>query len=168
MGKGKRKEKRQPKSAPPRANGKADAASGVVAVAAPAAAPSAPPTATVTTLPVADGASETRTRKRLPFEVHVDVGSQHNFFAGLSLNISEGGIFVATHVEHPMGTRLEVRFLLPGDEEPVTVLTEVCWIRLRSGNEWPGLGLKFVDLDPFVLAHIQRFVAHRDPLYYED
>src|SRR5690242_18025634 len=48
-----------------------------------------------------------RTYERFPIEVSVDLVSEHNFFAGLSLNVSEGGLFVATHLVRPVGSRLE-------------------------------------------------------------
>jgi len=114
--------------------------------------------------------NEARAHGRLPFEVNVDIVSEHNFYAGLSLNISEGGIFVATHVAHPVGTKLEIRLLLPGDEEPTTLMTEVRWVRPHSddGGEEAGLGLRFLDLPAGILAKIQTFAERRDPLYYED
>jgi uncharacterized protein (TIGR02266 family) len=114
--------------------------------------------------------AESRSHQRLPFEVEVDVVSEHNFFAGLTLNISDGGIFVSTHVHHKIGTRLEIRLMLPGDTEPTTIMTEVRWVRdadekIEGGA---GLGLRFVDIEPATAAKIQAFTARRDPLYYED
>jgi hypothetical protein len=60
--------------------------------------------------------------------------------------------------------------LLPGDEEPTTLMTEVRWVRPRTddGGTDPGLGLRFVEVTAEVLAKIQRFAEKRDPLYYED
>ena len=111
-----------------------------------------------------------RTSKRFPFEINVDIVSEHNFYAGLSLNISEGGLFVATHVEYPVGTKLEIRLLLPGDEEPTAIMTEVRWVRPHNENAdgSAGMGLRFLDMAPTVMAKIHRFAQNRDPLYYED
>jgi uncharacterized protein (TIGR02266 family) len=111
-----------------------------------------------------------RKHERLPFEINVTIVSEHNFFAGLSLNISEGGLFVATHHSHKVGTRLEIKLLLPGDDDPITMMTEVRWVRLlnEDSDQGPGLGLKFVDLPDDVHAKITRFVKSRDPLYFED
>jgi uncharacterized protein (TIGR02266 family) len=113
---------------------------------------------------------DARKHKRLPFEVSVSVASEHNFFAGLSLNISEGGIFVATHHEHPVGTRLEISLAFPGDEDATTIMTVVRWVRTHRAADGgqPGLGLSFVDVPPEVFAKIQRFVKKRDPLFYDD
>jgi uncharacterized protein (TIGR02266 family) len=115
-------------------------------------------------------AEEARRAKRFPFEVEVDIVSEHNFYAGLSLNISEGGIFVATHTEYPVGTRVEIRLLFPGDEEPTNIMTEVRWVRPHNENAdgSAGLGLRFVDVSPPVLEKIAGFARSRDPLYYED
>jgi uncharacterized protein (TIGR02266 family) len=115
-------------------------------------------------------AEEARRAKRFPFEVEVDIVSEHNFYAGLSLNISEGGIFVATHTEYPVGTRVEIRLLFPGDEEPTNIMTEVRWVRPHNENAdgSAGLGLRFVDLTPTVNEKISSFARSRDPLYYED
>jgi uncharacterized protein (TIGR02266 family) len=131
-------------------------------VASPAADPFAAPTAE-------QAAKEAREHKRLPFEVNVTSMSEHNFFAGLSLNISEGGLFVSTHHRHPVGTQIELQLLFPGDDEPVTVQTEVRWIRVHNegSDQGPGLGLKFVDLRPEVRSKINRFVRNRAPLFYD-
>ncbi len=115
--------------------------------------------------------AEARNHQRLAFEVKVDIVSDHNFYAGLSLNISEGGIFVATHVSYPVGTRLEIRLLLPGEEVPTSIMTEVRWVRPHSDakdDAGAGLGLSFVDVPEIVLAKISGFAQSREPLYYED
>ena len=113
--------------------------------------------------------SESRSHKRLAFEVHLDIVSEHNFYAGLTLNISEGGLFVATHVVYPVGTRLEIRVLFPGDEDPTSLMTEVRWVRPMSPQgESPGMGLRFVDTTPEMMEKINRFALNREPLYYED
>jgi uncharacterized protein (TIGR02266 family) len=112
-----------------------------------------------------------RAHERLAFEIQIDIVSEHNFYAGLSQNLSEGGLFVATHLSHPVGTRLEIRLLLPGDVTPTTLMTEVRWVRpLSEDGEGPaaGLGLRFVDLPADVLPKLAEFARNRDPLYYED
>jgi uncharacterized protein (TIGR02266 family) len=110
-----------------------------------------------------------RELRRLPFEVSVDVVSDHNFFAGLTRNISEGGLFVATHLPFELGARLEVRLLLPGDTEPTAVLSEVCWLRAHSSlhDSRAGVGLRFVDPPAPLVARIHEFMSVRDPLYVE-
>jgi uncharacterized protein (TIGR02266 family) len=114
--------------------------------------------------------AEARRSRRFPFEIEVDIVSEHNFYAGLSLNISEGGLFVATHVEYKVGTRLEIRLLLPEDEEPTAIMTEVRWVRPHNADAdgSPGMGLRFVDVPAPILEKISKFAQNRDPVYYED
>jgi len=113
-----------------------------------------------------------RNHRRFPYEINVDIVSEHNFYAGLSLNISEGGLFVATHVEYPVGTKIEIRLLLPGDEEPTALMTEVRWVRPHHHDNADasagGMGLRFVGLTPELLTKVARFAQARDPLYYDD
>ncbi len=111
-----------------------------------------------------------RSSKRLPFEVAVTIHSEHNFYAGLSLNISEGGLFVATHQHYPVGTRLEISVLLPGDDEATIMLTEVRWVRphIDNADGSAGIGLRFVDMSPALMARVSEFVQARSPLYYDE
>jgi uncharacterized protein (TIGR02266 family) len=114
--------------------------------------------------------TDERAHARLPFEVHVHTLSDHNFYAGLTLNVSDGGLFVATHIHHPVGTRLEIRLMFPGDEQPTSLLTEVRWVRLLrdAGDSSPGMGLRFIDPPQSLLDKVGRFAKNRDPLYYDD
>ncbi len=101
----------------------------------------------------------------------VDLASDHNFWSGLTMNMSEGGLFVATHHEVPVGTVLLLNMLLPFDGEAIVTPAVVRWTRAFGGGEDspPGLGLQFVELAEPLLAKIRRFVATvREPLFYED
>ncbi len=118
-----------------------------------------------------DTASNRRVSPRLPAEIEVGVTTEHNFFTGFSLDISEGGIFVATHVDHPVGTRLEIRVAFPDGAEPMVLIAEVRWKReLRDTSDAsPGLGLRFVEPTPGQRAKIHAFIKHvRDPLFHDE
>jgi uncharacterized protein (TIGR02266 family) len=106
---------------------------------------------------------------RLHFDVSVHIVSDHNFFAGLTRDISEGGIFVATHLPFEVGTRLEIQLLLPSDAQPALLLTEVRWVRSYSATSGvsAGIGLKFVEPPAAVVARIHEFMNTRDPIYFE-
>ena len=54
-----------------------------------------------------------REHVRIPVEVEVTLSSEHNFFVGWSENISEGGLFIATHQLEPLGTKLELTLVVP-------------------------------------------------------
>lgn len=113
---------------------------------------------------------ENRIMPRAAVEVCIDLSSEHNFWTGLTMNISEGGVFVATHKIVPVGTTLGVEMTLPGDAEPVMALAEVRWSRDYTGNPDapPGLGLQFVSLEPCAVDRIRAFVEKvREPLFFD-
>ncbi len=114
---------------------------------------------------------ETRAEPRAAVYASVDLFSENNFWSGLTMNMSEGGLFVATHNVAPVGTVLVLHLLLPFEKEPLRTLAQVRWTRAYTGDPDcpPGLGLQFVDTDPKALAKIKRFVATmREPLFYDD
>jgi len=108
---------------------------------------------------------------RATAHVAIDIQSEHNFWSGLTMNMSEGGVFVATYHVVPVGTLLAVQLQLPFRDEPIVALAEVRWTRGYSGQDDvpPGLGLQFVDVDEASLVAIRRFVETvREPLFYDD
>jgi len=114
---------------------------------------------------------EERAEPRAAVYASVDLFSENNFWSGLTMNMSEGGLFVATHNIARVGTVLVLHLLLPFEKEPLRTLAQVRWTRAYSGQADvpPGIGLQFVDTDPTTLAKIKRFVATmREPLFYDD
>ena len=78
---------------------------------------------------VAQNQQNVRAAERFDLEVKVDLESDHNFYTGLTQNISSGGVFIATHHIRKIGDRITLKFSLPGSAEPLAVETEVRWIR---------------------------------------
>jgi type IV pilus assembly protein PilZ len=95
--------------------------------------------------------SERRSYERIDVEWSVDCETEQTFLYASITNISEMGIFVATQDPLEVGTRLTLRFAVPGHESPFILLGQVAWvnpIRLLSDNPNPGMGIRFVDLSP--------------------
>ena len=115
------------------------------------------------------GAYGRRAHERAPLEIEVTVASDHNFYNGFSENISEGGLFVATHVPLPVGRSIDVEFTLPSAPRPIRVACVVCWIRpYREDSDVPaGMGLRFADLTAEDEALIAAFVRKREPIFYD-
>lgn len=93
--------------------------------------------------------SERRIHERVDVEWSVDCETEETFLYASITNISEMGIFVATHEPLEVGTRLTLRFALPGEESPFILLGQVQWvnpIRMLSDNPNPGMGIRFVNL----------------------
>jgi uncharacterized protein (TIGR02266 family) len=112
-----------------------------------------------------EDADERRASPRIRLETDVSLVSDSTFFTGLSGNISEGGIFVATYRALPLGTSIELEFELP--EGVVRAVGCVCWIRDAGPDSPPGMGIEFVSISNVDQEKIAHFCEVRPPLYYD-
>jgi uncharacterized protein (TIGR02266 family) len=115
--------------------------------------------------------SENRRRDpRFGVELDVTLESDHNFYAGFVENLSVSGIFVATHTKRQIGELVEFSIRFSKDEEPITGVGEVRWIRQFSetSDTPPGIGLRFKKLADGAEARIDAFLKNRDPLFFDD
>lgn len=113
--------------------------------------------------------AERRIFARYAASFRVTFSSAHNFYAGISENISEGGVFIATFEAFAIGTPLALTMTLPNDHE-VRLNGVVRWCREynpSTPNIQPGVGVQFTELDGETRAAIDEFVAHRATLLYE-
>jgi uncharacterized protein (TIGR02266 family) len=108
---------------------------------------------------------ERRTSERVTLDVEVTFTSDSQFFAGLSGDISEGGLFVQTYQRHPIGSRLSLTFSLPTGQIRATGI--VRWIREATAGALPGVGIAFEDLPRSERAQIDSFCRSRPPLYHD-
>jgi len=114
-------------------------------------------------------ARNTRVHERAPLNVEVTLDSDHTFYAGVTSDIGEGGVFVATYVPPPIGTLVRLSLTLPSQGEWL-VTGVVRWVRdLRTQNDDlpSGCGIQFVEVPREALDAIREFVALRDPLLFE-
>jgi Tfp pilus assembly protein PilZ len=91
----------------------------------------------------------------------IDLCTEDQFWTGLTMNLSESGVFVATHVMLAAGSVVGIHLELPRPDERILTLGEVRWTREYSGNDDipPGLGIAFVGLDLQARAAIGKLVA---------
>lgn len=107
---------------------------------------------------------------RAAVELDVSLGSDHNFYAGFVENLSAGGVFVATHLLRPVGDVIELSIYISDGEEVVRGTGEVRWLREynEASDVPPGMGVKFISLAEGADKIIKRFLAQRDPLFFDD
>jgi len=99
--------------------------------------------------PSAPDAHDRRSSERIEVTWSVDCRTEATFLYASIRNISEMGIFVATHDPLPVGTTLTLCFAPPGAEEPFVLSGRVQWVnKLKplSDNLNPGMGICFTDL----------------------
>jgi uncharacterized protein (TIGR02266 family) len=83
--------------------------------------------------------------------------------------VSEGGLFVATHMLQPIGTSLTLTFMLPTGHEIVTQGV-VRWLRDprdENADAVPGMGVQFENLRELDARAIVEFMVVREPLFFE-
>ena len=110
-----------------------------------------------------------RTSERIPFTVEVNVTSEHNFYTGFTSDISEGGLFIATHHLQEIGSNVEFEMCL--GKGKVVVHGEVRWV--REENEFsdapPGMGVSFDNLSGEAKEVINKFINRkRESIFYDD
>ena len=126
--------------------------------------------------------AERRVKPRYDVRLTVTLVGDHNFYVGLTENISEGGLFVQTQRTLPIGATLQLEFSLPTSSAPITVTGVVRWARsanavakehdnFASGGDEafkPGMGIQFVDVSDAALRAITKFIGIRHPDFYAD
>jgi uncharacterized protein (TIGR02266 family) len=110
-----------------------------------------------------------RSHTRVHVQVDVTIASDSQLYTGLSENLSEGGVFVATHVIREVGDTIDITLRLP-DSKPIRTVGEVRWVREVSDRiDTPsGMGLRFRSLGYEDAAAIQSFIRKRAPLLFEE
>jgi uncharacterized protein (TIGR02266 family) len=81
-----------------------------------------------------------RLTRRVPITVTVDLVDEERTLRSETLDISEGGIFVAADTPPPVGTKVNVAFTVPG-HGPVKAVAKVAWASSA------GMGLRFKTIE---------------------
>lgn len=126
-------------------------------------------------------AQDRRRAPRYALSLAITMQGDNNFYAGLSEDMSEGGVFIATHHALPIGTPVFLSFTLPDADEPILVYGIVQWLRgpdatarwdsnFGAGAEtgvMPGIGIRFHEMEPASLKAIRTFVRQRSPVFFD-
>lgn len=115
----------------------------------------------------------TRSAKRIDIELEVSFevveGGPHNFYTGITQDLSHGGIFLGTHQTLPIGHKMHLTFILA--EREIKAYAEVVWLResnTTAAGIQPGMGLRFIDITEEDRKFIEDYAAQRETIYYDD
>jgi uncharacterized protein (TIGR02266 family) len=135
---------------------------------------------TLDTVPVPAG--NRRIQARYELTLAITMQGENNFYTGLSENISEGGVFIATSHLLELGTPVVLEFTLPTSDEPLKLYGTVQWVRgpdatakrgelFGGGGEvygaMPGLGVQFQRVGPDAARAIRAFMDQRAPVFFD-
>jgi uncharacterized protein (TIGR02266 family) len=101
--------------------------------------------------------------ERVTIVVDVGVLSASNFYAGVTADVSAGGVFVSTDAPLAVGTEVALFFTLGGDQ---TLSTEGT-VRWTRQDEPAGMGIAFTRLGEEDQRAIADYCANRPPLFHD-
>lgn len=99
-----------------------------------------------------------RSSIRVPVEVNAVLKCASDLRECMALNLSEGGVFLATKKTLPLGTEVHLTLQLKAEKTEVSVGGIVQWVCLEDGPLPEGIGIYFADLDGNQRAALQRFI----------
>jgi uncharacterized protein (TIGR02266 family) len=111
--------------------------------------------------------SETRKDRRAPLSLKVRFKSAtvDEFIEQYSGDISRGGIFIKTKSPMAIGTLLKFEFQLKDESRIIHGVGRVVWTRDKGvegdADRSPGMGIKFIKMDPESQATVDSIVAGR-------
>ncbi len=102
-------------------------------------------------------------------DVELDLATESTLWLGFSQDIAEGGVFIATHAPHALGTPMDLTVRI-GTGEPMTIAGIVHWTRTQLDNDDapPGLGVRFTSLSVDAARALSELAARRTPIFYDD
>jgi uncharacterized protein (TIGR02266 family) len=120
------------------------------------------------TMSSAPSSSDRRTHTRVRLAAHLSMESASHVYAGLTRDISRGGIFVATHHARSiaLGSDVLLDIQLDGGRH-LQAHGVVRWHRAGSAEDPAGLGIAFTQLDAEAQAVLEELCETREPYFYE-
>ena len=112
---------------------------------------------------------ERRILPRWELRAGVTLESDDNLYAGISCDVSAGGIFVATGSPPPVGSDVKVMVTMP-DATVLDLEGTVRWVRdcdEKSHGLPSGCGIEWHELPNEALRSLIHFAELRDPLLFE-
>lgn len=102
---------------------------------------------------------ERRVGERVPVQLEVEYSSRDAFLSDYAINVSRGGLFLATERPAPVGTPVSLRFVLEDEAVPVELTGVVAWVNDKGvGQLITGMGIEFLNMDAEAQRKLARFV----------
>lgn len=97
--------------------------------------------------------TEKRKETRIPVDLWIEAARDGELYYQRATNLSVGGAFFVQTIPLPMGTRVQLKFTLPGDAHEI-----VCDGDIVTAKEL-GMGVQFVELVAADRARIEKLIA---------
>lgn len=101
-------------------------------------------------------ANEKRRETRIPVDLWIEAEREGELYYQRASNLSVGGAFFVQTIPLPVGTRVALKFTLPGDSHEI-----VCEGDIVSAKEL-GMGVQFVNIVPGDRTRIEKLIARHE------
>ena len=122
-------------------------------------------------------ADDRRSHPRYHLKLAITLRGDNNFYTGVTSDLSEGGVFIATQYILPIGTPVVLEVHISRFDVNITLRGTVRWIRepeatARGGEVFggsfvddvkPGMGVQFSEMGPSEARMIREFMCCRTP-----
>lgn len=98
-----------------------------------------------------------RTDPRYARRLDVELTAGTRTHTATTGNISLGGVFIETQETFPLHSRLQIRFRIPTQPEPIEVTGEVRWLEPGGPSQAAGMGIRFQGLRAREVWALNRF-----------
>jgi uncharacterized protein (TIGR02266 family) len=103
-----------------------------------------------------------RSGERVSGKISVSFKKARDFFKAYIDNLGEGGLFIHTTKNLPVGSLLDLEFSLPDSNQAITTKGKVVWIRpqdMSTEKMPPGMGIQFIDMNPNDNELLKHYIA---------
>jgi uncharacterized protein (TIGR02266 family) len=97
-----------------------------------------------------------RRHARVPLDLWVEEESGNELYFRRTGNVSIGGIYFEQTIPHALGTKVRLRFSLPGRADIIEAAGEI--VNTPTVKDGLGMGLRFTDVSHEALASLERFL----------
>ncbi len=97
---------------------------------------------------------------RVPVSATATLATQTGQITGKVVNLSRGGVYVATEQQLPAGSKVRVGLTLPRFTNPITLNGQVRWANPAVTGDGlpPGVGVEFADLPKLTQSTLNLFI----------
>src|SRR5688572_2167760 len=93
---------------------------------------------------------------RVPLDLWVEEEKGNELYFRRTGNVSLGGIYFEQTIPHALGTKVKLRFSLPGSAEVIEATGEI--VNTPQQKDGLGMGLRFVHLDAVAQQKLATFI----------
>jgi c-di-GMP-binding flagellar brake protein YcgR len=93
---------------------------------------------------------------RAPLDLWVEEDHGDELYFRRTGNLSRGGVYFEQTIPHSLGTKVRLRFTLPGDSEVIEAIGEI--VNMPNVKDGLGMGLSFLEISPAHQLRLDAFV----------